>query len=689
MVVLHALGQCLIRTAITTITPRADMCFALASYLTRERGNRIPRRRLEQLLWPRMRAADASHSLSELIHKLRRKGVVVHRDDASCIWLPREAASIDVESLRSEPATTIASRDLSLLPGYEPRASAAFNDWVDEWRAQMRLRVLDDVIAAIKVPESAGDWQLCLALADQAIRIDPENELALLARARAAAALARQDTAAQRFLRTAPLSADPAQFHENHVSGRWPARYTDAGAGVTPFVGRDDTMARLRAHALPVQRGAVCSMYISGQAGVGKSRVVRELSAWLRASGAAVCVTACGRHDSHRPLSAFVHSVPLLQRLPGAAGCSPDALSCLESITQLSGDSASPGARDDSAYRPDAIRASVIDLVDAIADEQPLLLVVEDVHWIDPASWSLLRAIATTAEQSVLIVCTSRVRWQHASWGEPDTFALEELLPLGHEPAVAHMRNCVAKQERSADEAFVEWCVETSGGNPYFIEELVNYWITTGEQYSAPPSLVALVEARLACLTPDTLRVIQAAAILGRNSNLDLLERVLEFPTHVLLSSIEELGETDLLAASPPAKSASPAPVLCRHDIVINAATRGLSAHGRALLHHAAAKAIESVGAGSHSAELLWDCADHWRAAGQMDRSIRAAIACARHLHDMGLVHDAIKTCESALRLCQNHSSRASVLRAMAQSQYSERACSAFCETVARVRPAR
>ena len=132
MVVLHALGQCLIRTAITTITPRADMCFALASYLTRERGNRIPRRRLEQLLWPRMRAADASHSLSELIHKLRRKGVVVHRDDASCIWLPREAASIDVESLRSEPATTIASRDLSLLPGYEPRASAAFNDWVDE-----------------------------------------------------------------------------------------------------------------------------------------------------------------------------------------------------------------------------------------------------------------------------------------------------------------------------------------------------------------------------------------------------------------------------------------------------------------------------------------------------------------------------------------------------------------------------
>ncbi|HEY5087936.1 MAG TPA: helix-turn-helix domain-containing protein, partial [Gemmatimonadaceae bacterium] len=105
------------------------MCFALASYLTRERGKRVPRRLLEALFWPRMHASDASHSLSELIHKLRRKGLPIQRDDASCIWLPRDAAAIDIESLSAESLETIADRDLSILPGYEPRTSAEFSDW--------------------------------------------------------------------------------------------------------------------------------------------------------------------------------------------------------------------------------------------------------------------------------------------------------------------------------------------------------------------------------------------------------------------------------------------------------------------------------------------------------------------------------------------------------------------------------
>ncbi|MEO8945890.1 MAG: hypothetical protein ABI338_05280, partial [Gemmatimonadaceae bacterium] len=77
-----------------------------------------------------MRAADASHSLSELIRKLRRKGIHIQRDEAACIWLPRDAVSIDIEALGTEPPTSIAVRDLSVLPGYEPRASDAFNDWV-------------------------------------------------------------------------------------------------------------------------------------------------------------------------------------------------------------------------------------------------------------------------------------------------------------------------------------------------------------------------------------------------------------------------------------------------------------------------------------------------------------------------------------------------------------------------------
>ena len=671
MVELHALGQCLIRTAVTTITPRADMCFALASYLTRERGKRVPRRLLEALFWPRMHASDASHSLSELIHKLRRKGLPIQRDDASCIWLPRDAAAIDIESLSAESLETIADRDLSILPGYEPRTSAEFSDWVDDWRHHMRLRVLDDVVAAITRSSASRDWGVTLALADQALKIDVENEPALLARARAAEQLALRKPALDVRAELSGFGERTGvQLHERGAVTKWPTRRSvPATADDTALVGREQLMQRLRSQATRVLHGEGCSAFISAPTGVGKSRLVREITSWMRSDGAVVCAVSCGRHDDHRPLSAVIQALPRLQARPGAAGCAPATIACLDRITQLTSDESNVTALGDSLHLLESIRAAAVDLIDAVADEQPLLLVVEDVHWIDAASWSLLRTIATTTNHSVFLVCTSRVRWQHSAWGEPDAFVVEELSPLDSVASRAHLSNYLAKLQRSIDDRFIDWCVETSGGNPYFIEELVNFRITTGEQYSVPPSLIAMVEARLACLRPDALRVLQAAAILGRNSTVALLQHVLELPTYVLFSAIEELGDGDLLAVAAPAQESRVAPVLCRHDLIMRAATRGLTTQGRALLHHAAARAIEWGASGSHSAELLWDCADHWQAAGQSDRSIGAAVACARHLHEMGLVREAGERYESALARCNCDSSRLTVLSAMAQSQ--------------------
>ncbi|MEO6865575.1 MAG: AAA family ATPase, partial [Gemmatimonadaceae bacterium] len=688
MVVLHALGQCLIRTAITTITPRAEMCFALASYLTRERGKRVPRRLLEALFWPGVAAVDASHSLSELIHKLRSKGVHIERDGASCVWIPREAVTVDIESLSAEPPTAIADRDLSILPGYAPRASAAFNDWVDEWRGQMQLRVLADVVSAISDSTTARDWRLTLALADQALQLDAESEPALLARARAAEQLARNSRPLDRVIEpTASPNSAAARLQESSPATRWRAKplapITDRD---TKLVGREREMERLCSQGIQTLRGKGSSTYLWASAGVGKSHLVRELSAWMRANGAAVCNVSCGRYDGHRPLSAFIQAVPRLQAIPGAAGCAPSTLACLARITQLTSDEPPMNSRDDSTHLSESIRASVIDLIDAVADEQPLLLIVEDVHWIDQSSWSLLRTIAAKAQRSVFLVCTSRVRWQNALWGDPDTFVCDELRTLSPCDARAHMVNCLQNHESGADDRFIDWCVGTSGGNPYFIEELANFWIATGEQYTAPPSLVALTEARLACLKPDALRVIQAAAILGKRSTLDLLQQVLEFPTHVLFSSIEELGEAGLLATTTATDRPSVAPVLCRHDLVIRAATRTLSQQGRALLHHAAARAIETAASGSHSTELLWECADHWQAAGQVDRSVRAVVSCAHHLREMGLIHESLRCCESALAVCNSAPIRATVLRAMAQAQYSARDWRAFFATAAEIR---
>lgn len=660
------------------------MCFALASYLTRERGTRVSRRSIERFFWPTMRAGDAAHSLSELIHKLGRKGVTIQRDDASCIWLPRDAASIDIDSLSREPYHIMAEKDLSILPGYAPRSSPAFNDWVDEWRDQLQLRVLQHVIAAITTAAAQQDWSLALSLADKALRIDPANETALRIRARAASGLAREPASnldREKLILSSSSSAQ--QLREPTKISAWRKRASMAAADLdTALVGRELPAKHLRNEAKRALRGEVCSVYVSAPAGIGKSRLVRDLAGWMSEHRATVCTVACDRLDGHHPLSAFIEAVPILQSLPGAAGCAPSTLECLTRLTKPTAEAPEVDSRADATELTTRIRASVIDLIGAVADEQTLLLVVEDVHWIDPASWSLLRTIATRAQGSVMLICTSRLSWQYSAWGPPEGFRLEELGALDQQAAHTHVSNYLARLDRSADNEYLDWCVATSNGNPYFIEELVNYWVATGEQYSAPPSLVALVEARLAHIRPDALRVIQAAAILGKHSTVDLVQRVLEFPTHTMFRSIEELGQAALLTIHGLTEQTGNAPVVCRHDLIARAATRGLSGPGRALLHHAAARAIESAHIDDQSAELLWDCAEHWHAAGCTDRSVRAATACARHLYDMGLVHEAVKRCEATLATCHTDAARASVLRVMAQAQYTAREWRSFCETV-------
>jgi hypothetical protein len=691
LVVLHLIGQSLIRTAVARITPRADLCFALASYLARERGKRVPRRVIERILWPVMPPLDAAHSLSELIHKLRTKGVAIARDDASCIWLPRESTILDIDTIAEQPLAELATRDLTILPGYSPHVSPAYNDWLDDWRAHLHVLLIDEVVAGISRAKAGRDWRLMIDLARQALNLDPDNESAVVARATAAEQIARETHTGERAIaRRNGWHRSAARLRESTPRARLSqpnasntaARHTQD----TPLVGRDLQMLRLRSNAMHTLDGGVTSTFISGTAGIGKSRLVREIVAWLRPRGAAICIAECERQDGHRPLSTFIRAVPMLQALPGAAGCAPDTVECLDRITRLTTGDWTPDADPDAMQLAATIRTAVIDLIDAIADEQPLVFVVEDVHWIDTASWSLLRTVAAKAQGSVLLICTSRSSWQHVSWGAPEYFHLEELPPLDAAATRTHTLDYLARAQRVADECYVTWCVETSNGNPYFVEELINYWVSTGDQYSAPPSLVALSEARLACIKPDALRLIQAAAILGKNSTVDLLRRMLEFPTHTIFTSVEELGDSGLLTVSGGTDLTGTAPVLCRHDLVRRAATRGLSAHGRALLHHAAARAMEAVATESRSAEILWDCADHWQAAGEVERSITAAIACARHLGEMGLVRDAIKRCELTLGMCPDEPARLRVLRAMAHAQYAARDWSDFCTTVAQVR---
>ena len=666
--VLHTLGQCLIRTAITSITPRADMCFAIGAYLTRQRGTRTSRRVLEAIFWPGVHAADASHRLSELIRKLRRNGVPIHADDAACIWLPRDTVSVDIETLADQPASAIVARDLSILPGYSSLAPPALRDWVDDWRGHLQLNLLDQLMVAADRAIADNQVPAARELAAHALRMDPEHEGA---RALTLAVSQQSVRASSAYAVDRPPRAVAERVRTSEVNDCKEHDTDTAGHHHSALIGRERELGLLTAHLCEAIDGKVRCMYLSGAPGVGKSRLAHEIALRIRDAGGAATFVRCARHDSSRSFSAFMQLVPRLTALPGAAGCHPSALECLERFSRTAGQAFGDRFHYEPFNVPEAIRSAVVDLVNSVTDEQPLSIVVEDVHWLDAPSWDLLRTIAHTAQQSLFLVCTSRLRWNYQQWGETGAFALLEVGSLARHDARELFLSQLFKHRAHADPPVVDWHVNRSGHNPFFIRELASAWAANRTTFPYPPSLIALIKSRIAALNPCALRVIQAAAILGANSSIELIDAMLAYPTHRLLTAIEELADADLLACG---SDEAVEGVACRHDIICQAVLEAIPPPTNQLLHIAAARVLEARRSSGDSVTAVFDSAEHWLAAKRYDEFVASTVNCIKHLLVVGQLDNAVECADNALAHCVSDAARLQILRVRAQTEFTARA---------------
>lgn len=675
MVILHALGQCLIRTSLATITPRAELGFALATRLIADRGRRFSRRHLAALFWPDADERTAAHSLSEALHKLRRRGLPIETDEAHAVWVPRDAAGIDVERIGDASPAELAERDLSVLPGFEPRGSAALRDWADEWRDELRTRTVRGLRLVIAQAERDEDWSNAMLLAEQVLRLDHTDPVALAARVRAADALRRQgaphaiasDGATPHD--PAPGASPPTQAVREGIS---PAprlvcavSATRPSAPSTPIVGRDAELAVLGEAWDRARHGHGGRVWLHGPSGIGKTRLVTHMVGSARRTLGVAADVACEPGDAQRPLSTFIRLVPRLRRLPGAAGCSPDATPFLDRLTEH--DAANPLWPDaaDAPHIAACVQQAIVDLVDAIADEQPLLLAVDDAHWIDEDSARLLETLAlAAASRPVLLLMSSCAACPSSTTDCVATVPLC-LAPLDDDAAREHVVRCCAAAASTPAEELVEWFVDAGEGNPLRLEELVNHWRTTGVQFELPPTLGALLQSRVSALSASARRVLQMAAVLGRHSTFARIERALGFSDEVLLEALEELGHAAMVRAATGAASTDDGVLTCRHGALAEAALAQLSPPALQMLHRRAAQILEGDGSVAAGAEALWDEAGHWSLSGA-SRRVASALGCVTHLVDIGLVPGAISACRQLVDSCDNSEDKAIALRSLA-----------------------
>jgi class 3 adenylate cyclase/tetratricopeptide (TPR) repeat protein len=322
-------------------------------------------------------------------------------------------------------------------------------------------------------------------------------------------------------------------------------------AAPRPLVGRQ---AELRQFEGALQAclggGAGQALYVRGEAGIGKTRLIEEFQGAARAAGFAchgALVLDFGTGTAGDAIRTLAAGLLGLEPSSGAEARGAAAARALADGLAKAEDAAFLHDLLDLP-QPEPIRA-VYDAMDVPARErgrrralarllerasrrQPRLLTIEDLHWADrPTLEHLAKLAATVAGCRALLVLTSRLdgdplddEWLNGAGGAPMTTI--DLGPLGRDEALA-----LAGSFFDAADRLAARCVERAAGNPLFLEQLLRHVEETDEA-GVPGSVQSLVQARLDRLDPSDKRALQAAAVLGQRFDAACLGHLLDRPAY-------------------------------------------------------------------------------------------------------------------------------------------------------------
>jgi len=697
MIVLRALGNAEIDTGVATLTPSQEMVFAAALYLILERGKRVSRARLAVLLWPGVVDKARAHRLRQTILQLKKLGITV-RADRDVLQLAKDGAQSDVDDF-SERALILSEMPgfLEFLPGYNPGFSEEFRDWVDTVRQQAHSELTKALLSMLRVARDSGCWTDVERISGYCLTLDAYNEAAVLARAEAyamrgqkATAVSMLDRYIQELAPRNPTLVVPATILRKRVLQHTAQTPANAFVANEPnFVGREPEIATLTQFLDCAQKGHGGGCLINGEPGIGKTRLSSEFARFAELQGVSVERVGCKRADMLQPLSAFVTLVPGLRELPGALGCDQKSLLWLKRLTEFDTSSEDlPMPSEDSGSLYTNLRSAVFDLLDAVSEERCLLVIVEDVQWIDRASAKLFGAILEwISVKKIFFLFNSRqISSLLTESLAPNQVSVIRLKPLANRDAAALIRAITGSLDIRSETEDFRWLISTGDGNPYFLQELTKHWLETGQRHEAPPSVAMVLDERISRLTAVARQLLQACAVLAENSNLERLEEVLGYAPHDLLTGVQELSAGGMLRSVSPAEPATQT-LLVRHDLLSIAVLNGLAPASIAFLHRRCGIVLEREVLGtSISTSLLRACAFHWHHSGDSERAYSLAIKCANHLLEIGLAMDAAKAFDGALAFCSTTETQLELLGRIVQALRMGREWSALLEAIARLR---
>jgi class 3 adenylate cyclase/tetratricopeptide (TPR) repeat protein len=389
---------------------------------------------------------------------------------------------------------------------------------------------------------------------------------------------------AEGYVQVRPLGAVPVKGLKTptpvyELTGSVPARsrlQASAARGLTRFVGREQELQQLAQALERAAAGHGQAVAIVGEAGVGKSRLVWEFTRSHHAHGWLVLESGSvsyGRATPYLPVIELLKAYCRIQerddpraireRVAGKLLTLDRALepllTPLLALLDVPVDDAAWGALDPPQRRQRTLEA-VKRLLLRESQVQPVLVLFEDLHWIDTETQALLDGLMDSLPTArVLLLVNYRPEYQHA-WGRKTYYLQLRIDPLPPESAEV-LLNALLGEDRSLVPLKGVLIARTEG-NPFFLEESVQTLVETEvlvggrgayrmtkapDQWQIPATAQAILAARIDRLTPEEKRLLQAASVIGKDVSFPLLQAIADMRDESLRRGLTHLQATEFL----------------------------------------------------------------------------------------------------------------------------------------------
>jgi class 3 adenylate cyclase/DNA-binding winged helix-turn-helix (wHTH) protein/tetratricopeptide (TPR) repeat protein/ABC-type thiamine transport system ATPase subunit len=455
---------------------------------------------------------------------------------------------------------------------------------------------------------------------------------------------------------------------------RWRLQ-TARARGLTPFVGRQTELAAL--HAALTQAGAGHGQVVAvlGEAGVGKSRLVDEFVQAAHAEGWLVLDSAAMSYSQTTPyfpvldlLRRFYHleereDMRTIQTKVTAQVRTLDAAlqdtmpALLALLDALPADS--PLLQLDPPQRRQRTHTALKRVLLRASQEQPVLLVVEDLHWLDTETQAVLDSLGESVPTArLLLLVTYRPEYRHG-WGSKTYYTQLRLDPLPPASAAAFLQALLGDDPSLAP--LTQFLSQRTEGNPFFLEESVRTLVETqvvlgnpgayylaGElpRFSVPATVQAVLAARIDRLPLEEKQLLQTAAVIGTEVPLPLLQTVGKLSEEILHLSLTHLQDTEFLY------EASLFPELVytfKHALTQEVAYGSLLHERRRVLHARIVEALEAL-AGDRVAEQVDRLAHHALRGEVWDKAVTYYQQAGARAYDRAAFREAVAAFEQALQ---------------------------------------